>query len=145
MESVSVTADAEADADRVWETLADFGGFLDWAYTNAQGTIEVEGDGIGMVRHLDLGRGPMGERLTELDHEHRTLGYDLAHGEPLGMNEYRARVQVEDLGDGRCRLHWTGEFSSADSDQLKSIGETLEAVYANFTRALAAHANRASA
>lgn len=145
MKVVLVTEEADAPASRVWEILADFGGFLDWAYQDARGTIEVEGDGIGMIRHLDLGTGRMAERVTELDHGARVLGYDLAHGEPLGMNQYRARVRVEDLGDGRCRLHWTGEFTSADPDRLQPISETLKAVYSNFTRALAAHANRTAA
>ena len=142
METISLAEEAPAPAARIWAILADFGAFLDWAYTHANGTIEVEGDGVGMVRHLDMGNGPMGERLDRLDHDSRTLAYSLAYGDPLGMDQYRARVRVEELEEGRSLLHWTGEFSSPEAEQLATIGETLLQVYAGFTHALAAYANK---
>ena len=142
METISLAEEAPAPAPRIWAILADFGGFLDWAHTHANGTIEVEGDGVGMIRHLDMGTGRMGERLDRLDHESRTLTYSLAYGEPLGMDRYRARVRVEELEEGRSLLHWTGEYSSSESEKLAAIGATLTQVYAGFTQALAAYANR---
>lgn len=141
METVSVIAQTPAPAARVWAILADFGAFLDWAYRGAGGSIEVEGDGIGMVRHLDMGGSRMGERLDQLDHEGRTLSYSLSYGEPLGMTEYRARVRVEEQEEGRCVLHWTGEFTTGDPEQTAKITATLEGVYDAFSKALAAYAN----
>jgi hypothetical protein len=141
METVSVTAQTPAQAARVWAILADFGAFLDWAYRGSGGSIKVEGDGIGMVRHLDLGGSKVAERLDRLDREDRTLSYSLAYGEPLGMTEYRAHVRVEEQEEGRCILHWIGEFTTGDPEKTAEIIATLEGVYDAFSKALAVYAN----
>ena len=75
MNKVEIAVDIAADAGRAWETLADFGAFLDWA-GGGQGEIRIEGEGIGMTRHLELpGAVKLAERLTRRDVESRTLAY----------------------------------------------------------------------
>ncbi len=85
-------------ADKAWSVLADFGNFLAWA-SGGVGSCRIEGEGIGMVRHLDIpGLGPIAERLDALEHDTCTLGYTLLSKGMAGMDEYAARVQV--VADG---------------------------------------------
>ena len=77
--------------------LADFPGFLKWA-GGGQGTIEVEGTGVGMVRHMNIpGTGEMAERLDRLDHGATTIGYSLVYGNPAGMAESKGTNIVLDI------------------------------------------------
>ena len=55
MNQVEISVGIAVDASRAWEVLADFGAFLDWA-GGGQGEIRIEGEGIGMTRHLELPR-----------------------------------------------------------------------------------------
>lgn len=141
MGTVRVIRELAVPASAVWAVLADFGGFLDWA-TGGAGTIRIEGDGEGMVRHLSLpGVGEMAERLDRLDHQTRTQCYSLASGTPIGMGSYSATVVVSETAGG-CRLDWTGEFEPAPGADAEMIRQGLEGSYNGMSQSLAAAAVR---
>ena len=60
MHKVKITKPAKVPAEAIWQVLSDFGGFMNWARFS-QGEIEVEGEGVGMIRHLKSAVGDIGE------------------------------------------------------------------------------------
>jgi hypothetical protein len=91
-----------------------------------------------MVRHLKMSGGELAERLTLLDPDNKRLGYDLVYGEPLGMTQYKAVVQVVDAGSG-CDIIWKGVFDTGDPDSEDQTGVALSAAYEGMTGALVAY------
>lgn len=140
MKEVNLTVSVDAPAKKVWEVLADFKGFLNWA-GGGEGEISIEGEGIGMVRHLKMSGSKLAERLILLDPVNRMLGYDLVYGEPLGMKRYKALVQVVDGGAG-CEIIWKGEFDTGDPNSEDQAASALSAAYEGMTGALASYLDR---
>ena len=139
MNTVELTHDLDVSAIDAWAVLADFPGFLKWA-GGGEGTIEIEGTGVGMVRHLNMpGTGKMAERLDRLDDDTTTIGYSLMYGNPVGMAEYRAVVRLEATEKNACRIHWHGEFTPAEDQQADVVRGNLEAAYQGMAAALAAY------
>ncbi len=140
MREVDVTFEAAASAEKLWAVLADFPGFLNWA-GGGQGEIRVEGDGIGMIRHLSMAVGEIAERLVKLDDDEMQIGYELVYGEPIGMKVYRALVQVVSATDDTSQVIWHGEFEAADSSAEDQVAATLEATFQGMSQALVAYVN----
>ena len=139
-----VTAEIRVDAplDAAWAVLADFGRFTEWA-GGPGATSELEGEGVGMIRHMDIpGVGKMAETLDVADHDTKTLGYTLVYGDPIGMAKYTARVRLEDGGDGACVAHWHGEFEAADGADDATVSEALNGSYEGMSQALGIAANQ---
>ena len=137
MKEVNLILSTDVAAEKVWALLADFRGFLNWAGGGA-GEISIEGEGIGMVRHLKMSGEELAERLTLLDPDNKRLGYDLVYGEPLGMKQYKAVVQVVDTGSG-CDIIWKGVFDTEDPGSQDQTGAALSAAYEGMTGALVAY------
>ncbi|MGV0033806.1 MAG: SRPBCC family protein [Candidatus Azotimanducaceae bacterium WSBS_2022_MAG_OTU7] len=137
MKEVNVTVSIQVPGEKVWALLADFGGFLKWA-GGGTGEITLEGEGLGMVRHLKMAADVIAERLTLLDPAQRKLGYELVYGEPLGMKQYKALVQVVDADSG-CEIIWKGEFDTDDPDSEGEVRDNLSAAYEGMTAALVAY------
>lgn len=140
MREVDVTFEAAASAEKLWAVLADFPGFLNWA-GGGQGEIRLEGDGIGMIRHLSMAVGEIAERLVKLDDDEMQIGYELVYGEPIGMKVYRALVQIVSVSDDTSQVIWHGEFEAADSSAEDQVAATLEATFQGMTQALVAYVN----
>ena len=134
MKRIQKSIHCSAPAENVWLVLADFAGFLNWA-GGGQGEIRIEGEGIGMIRHLKMGVGEIAERLVYCDQDRRELGYELVYGEPIGMKQYRATVAISEAEEG-CDIKWTGEFVPVDPAGEDSVAATLAATYAGMTAAL---------
>ena len=144
MDTVKLTVQLGIPAAAAWEVLADFPGFLKWA-GGRHGDIEIEGHGVGMIRHMDIpGAGKMAERLDQLDHSRKTIGYSLVYGNPAGMREYRAIVTLEDIvedGDTGCRINWHGEFTPAEGQRTDTVAGNLGAAYQGMSEALVKYVN----
>lgn len=139
MTTVTYDQDLDLPADTVWEVLKDFGGFLKWG-GGGQGTIEVEGEGVGMMRTLNIpGLGLIQERVEVLDPATKTLSYRLVGGQPLGMAEYLAVVRLNESGDGACRIAWHGEFEGAEGMDTSKIAANLEGSYVGMSDSLVAY------
>ncbi|MBT4162615.1 MAG: SRPBCC family protein [Gammaproteobacteria bacterium] len=138
MKIVEVKTSNAAPAEKVWSVLADFGGFLNWA-GGGQGEIRIEGDGIGMIRHLKMGVGEIGEKLTVLDQGERQLGYEIVYGDPIGMKTYSALVTVSPVSDGTSELSWRGQFEPVMPGSEDQVAEALEAAFVAMNQALESH------
>ena len=131
-------------SDAAWQVLADFGNFLPWA-TGGAGTVSLEGEGLGMIRHLDIpGLGQVSEQLDLLDDVDRILGYAMVSEAMAGMANYSASVQVFSVGEQHCRLQWRGRFKplpDLDSDEVKN---SLATSYKTMAQGLEAFVNARS-
>ena len=129
------------DSDAAWRVLADFGNFLAWA-TGGAGTARLEGEGVGMIRHLDIpGLGLVSERLDRLDHASRTLAYSMVSETMAGMVRYSATVQVISDGVGQCCLRWRGDFEPLPGIDSEEVGNSLAGSYTLMSQGLEAFVN----
>jgi len=128
MIEVKVERVLEFSAQEVWALIADFGN-VSWVPGIEK--VELEGEGVGMVRHLTVPVFPqLHERLDAIDHEKMTLDYSIPAVAYIHLKDYRARAQVFELEGDRCRVVWScvSEVDGADDEQ--AIAET-EAFYAS--------------
>ena len=139
MAEVTVVKNLAASADKIWTVLADFAGFLNWA---GAGEIRIEGEGVGMIRHLNMGVGEIAERLDVLDHNEKIIGYSLVYGEPIGMKIYRARVQVLPADSDSCEIHWHGEFEPAQAGAEEETAQLLKGAFGGMSDALVAYCGK---
>ena len=101
---VLVTDEVGASPDALWDRVRRFGE-VDWMQGVTK--VELEGEGVGMIRTIHAGGGPaILEKCTGLDDDARRLDYTITENNPLPVGRYDAHVQVVDLGDGRSRLEW---------------------------------------
>jgi carbon monoxide dehydrogenase subunit G len=116
MIEVSVEREFEFDAETVWGVFADFGNV---SWVPGVEKVEVEGEGIGMIRHLTVPVfPPLHERLESLDHDAKVLEYSIPSVEYIEVKNYRARAEVTESGSGRCRVRMTctAEATGLDED-----------------------------
>lgn len=122
MAHCSVTRRVTADAARVWALLR---AFDDLTWIPGAGTVDVEGDGPGMRRHIAAGGSSIVERLVSIDDETRTLAYSIDEDNPLPVTRYEAVATVEQTENGST-ITWAVDFDAADED---AAIEGIEAIY----------------
>jgi hypothetical protein len=126
MVEVRVERGLEFGAQEIWAIIADFGNV---SWVPGVEKVELEGEGVGMVRHLTVPVYPqLHERLEAIDHEKMILDYSIPAVAYLHLKDYRARAQVSELGSERCRLVWSGIAEVDGVDDEQAIAET-EAFY----------------
>jgi hypothetical protein len=124
-----------ASADVAWLVLGDFS--LAHLKAGICEAVDVDGDGIGMVRtmHLvaTLGGGCVRERLDELNLADRYMRYRLVDSGPVPFADYEGSIRVTPAGPGACVVVMTSRFVPVEMDD-----ETARAMsVANIERALA--------
>jgi len=124
---VHVQRELQHGADAVWALLADFGN-MSWAPGIPR--LEVEGQGVGMVRKIYMDDGPnsIDEQLEVLDSERRYLEYSIPGNNPMPVSDYRASAEVTPLGEGRCRIDWRSRATPAGMSEAE-VREILESTY----------------
>jgi carbon monoxide dehydrogenase subunit G len=133
MAEVRIQEEIAASAESVWGVLGDFASVDRW-FPGAAG-ITVEGRGIGAVRTIPMGSSKIRERLEAYDAAARQFEYSILEA-PLPVKDYRATVRVEDLGAGRCRVHWTTRFEPVGIP-AEQLAPGLEGAYRTGLRAIA--------
>ena len=135
MHKVTLKMRMKVTANEAWSILSNFSGFMEWAGID-QGKIRVEGEGIGMIRHLATLIGEIGERLTYLDHEAQQIGYEIAYGEPIGMQSYQALITVISEDHSSCTIDWSGQFIPVDPEAVEEVTAALSGSYQNMHQSL---------
>ncbi|ARS29297.1 hypothetical protein KC8_18650 [Sphingomonas sp. KC8] len=135
--NLKIQRDFDFPIARVWDVLGDFGN-IGWGAPGIQ--VDQIGTGPGMTRRLHMpGMEPIDEVLEAIDHSARRFSYTIPRGMPMPITNYRAEVELESLGDDRCRVHWgavgdaTGDFTG------EQAAEILNGAYAQMLDALNAH------
>ncbi len=135
IKSVATTS-IQRTADEVWQVLRRFED-LQWALGMGVDGVEVEGEGVGMVRKVSVpdDSEPIVEQLTESDDVRMTISYAIVEGGMPGLNDYMATARVLPIGD-ECRIQWecqatTDDEPSSDPQVLiDGIAEGLVTVFA---------------
>jgi hypothetical protein len=105
MVEVSIEREFDVDAEALWAMLANFG---DISWIPSIEKVELEGDGVGMIRHVTApGLPQLHERMDAIDHEQMILDYSVPEVAYLRVKNYRARARVTPIEAGRCRIHWS--------------------------------------
>ena len=126
MIKVRTECEFDVDAERVWAILADF---ADISWIPGTEKVELEGEGVGMIRHVTAPGMPiLHERMDAIDHEQMILDYSVPAVEYLRVKNYRARARVVALEGGRCRLIWSCE-SEPDGVTEAQAAANSEAFY----------------
>ena len=126
MVELSIERELEFSAKEVWAVIADFGN-VDWVPGVEK--VELEGEGVGMVRHLSVPvYPPLHERLDAIDQQEMLLDYSIPAVAYLQVKNYRARAQVFELEGPRCRVRWSGWAEADDVDEATATSKT-EAFY----------------
>jgi hypothetical protein len=113
MVELHVSKDFDVAAEKVWALLVDFGEFEKW-WPIELDRFELEGEGLGMIRHLYLNglADPVSERLDSLDHENMVLCLSIIRVMPAGMTEYNATGTITKTGPDSCRMDYKGVFTA---------------------------------
>ena len=123
MASVSITRELEQSVDQVWALVSDFGN-ISWMPAGTK--CRLEGEGPGMVRHIDAGGMKLQETLEVLDAETRTLVYTIPGEVPFPAKDYRSTMVVREKGAG-SELEWSCTFEPVgDADTAQA---TMEGLY----------------
>ena len=132
MTTVSITADFEVGAERLWQVVADFGNV---SWIPGMTDVAVEGPGPGMTRFLPAGDGPIHERLEAIDDAARRLEYSIPENIPFAVTDYRATMQVSDSEAG-SRLVWSCECTpdGISEDEARATIEGLYQMMAGWIR-----------
>jgi hypothetical protein len=113
-------------ASTVWALLVDWSGIINWMPGGYIQELQVEGEGVGAIRHLITGRGvAISERLDDMDEKSGSLQLTIIEPLPWGMLSYTAQAQLEDVNGDSCRLSWCGTFELPESgpavDELAAL------------------------
>lgn len=147
MHRITTSHEFDAAAATLWDLVQDFAHIERWWPTHDPAVriarVEVEGEGIGMVRHIyNQGyRNPVSERLDFLDPDAMTYKLSIVGKAPAGITRYQATGHIEPLPGGRCRLDYASEFDTA-SGQADEAEAWLRMAYALMFKGLAIAAAR---
>jgi hypothetical protein len=110
MGQVSVKVSIPVAADKVWQTLRDFGAMNKWAPGIAE--LSLAGAGVGAVRTMTFKDGSrVVERLESLNDASRSLSYTILES-TLPVEGYVASLTVREMGAGGCEVEWFSTFGA---------------------------------
>jgi hypothetical protein len=134
------TAEFPVSASRIWELIADFGGIGEWWPEGTLTRVEVEGEGVGMVRHMHTVVGlVLSERLDGIDPSGKRIDLSITGDLPGGISDYSAFGRVVEVAPDRCRLEWTGSYRVPSREDEAGARAFLEGAYEMQARGLLEH------
>lgn len=150
MYRIETSQEFAAAPDALWDLLQDFAHIERWWPDHDPAVqierVELEGEGIGMTRHI-YNNGypePVSERLDALDPESMSYTLSIVGKAPVGITRYQAIGRVEPLAADRCRLNYRSEFETA-SGRPDDADAWLRTAYGLMFAGLAAALARQSA
>jgi len=117
-----------AGVDKLWPILGNFRG------VKAGGGIEsvdFEGDGVGMTRHIHLANGTIVEQLATYDDAAHQFSYAIVNDDgPLPFADYSAVVKLTEDGNGVTTVEWTGSFNARGVSDEQAV-QIATGIYKN--------------
>ncbi|HDT4319997.1 MULTISPECIES: SRPBCC family protein [Enterobacteriaceae] len=142
MSVVNFNAVVNAHADRVWQTLSQFGRISDWHPAICSSEIEDnQPDGRpGCRRRLVLENGDvLREELLMLDAGKRAFSYRFIEA-PLAVDGYVATVSLIPLSDSNeTVIAWQASFEARSRNEMQAIEASVLELIASGHRSLAAY------
>ncbi len=134
MVELTVTRKLNANADKVWAILGDFGN-LSWV--PGPDKVEVIGSGAGMIRRLYIsGMDPFDEVLQSLHAQQKTFTYSIPKNAVIPFDNYVADVTVSAAADSTSQVTWHCTFDNGDMPEADAKS-MLEGSYHMMLDALA--------
>jgi uncharacterized protein YndB with AHSA1/START domain len=138
MTRVEYSTVIDAQADRVWSVIRDFGGLAQW-FPFVSACVLEDGaapDQVGAVRANTVQDGVVREQLLEMSDQDRRIVYSVLDG-PVPTRDYVARLQVHPVTDGdRSFVFWSAEFE-VDGDAAAVAEWVREGIFATCLAELA--------
>lgn len=109
-------------ADAAWKVVGDFGGTV--LTRGMIDKIDVEGDGIGMVRILHMGGNAcVREALVERSETERYYIYKVVDAGPVNVAQQIGMGQITPAGPNECILSWSTMANPVDgkADELAAM------------------------
>ncbi|MBV1876743.1 MAG: SRPBCC family protein [Pseudomonadales bacterium] len=123
---VEVIETVKANANDVWQILGDFAGIQIGGPITA---VEVEGEGVGAIRTIQMGGGTVIERLDNHDSDKLTYTYSITNDDcPLPVAGYSATVSITKTADKECSINWTGTFAPKGVD-AETASKIIRGIY----------------
>ena len=129
----------DLSAETVWEEVRHYYRVLNWIPRGDESRITVKGEGIGMIRDIELAtQGYVQHRLVAFDNDKRMFSYTLTAGKPIGMQDYTVVATVSPIDDHHCTIHWAGKMTADNKLNETEIGQALEVALGNMTTGIIA-------
>ena len=129
----------DLSAETVWEEVRHYDRVLNWIPRGDESKITVKGEGIGMIRDIELAtQGYVQHRLIAFDNDMRMFSYTLTAGKPIGMQDYTVVATVSPIDDHHCTIHWAGKMTADNKLNESEIGQALEVALGNMTTGIIA-------
>ena len=139
MIEIECVREVDLPADMVWEEMRHFDRVLNWVPRGDESTISVTGEGVGMMRDIELATmGYVQHRLEMFDDAERTFSYSLTGGKPLGMKEYVVVASVTPIDADHCTIRWAGRMTADGSLDEAETARALEMALGNMTTGIVA-------
>jgi hypothetical protein len=125
---LEVIKDMDSAAEKIWSLLTDFGDIQKWWPVQLE-AVDIEGDGIGMVRHMHTTGipDPVSERLDSLDHKNFAWSLSIINVMPAGMTRYKAWGQLIPTGPDSCRMEYRSEVEAEAGQEQGAVDFLLGA------------------
>jgi hypothetical protein len=108
MSGYQIETEFSLPVDALWAAVRDFG---DVSWLPGKPTVDIEGEGPGMIRTIAAPPLPtVREQLDAIDEAEHTIHYRIIQGLPIPVSDYSASMQVIDAGTGHSRLRWSCRF-----------------------------------
>ena len=132
--------DVKSSRQAVFAALMDFGNLGPYLPEGAVLSIDLQGEGIGAVRTIQLGEasGFPGEVIERLDvaYDERVFAYSIMGTPSLPIGNYVAVVELSDNPDGGCHVKWCSNWTPTGDMTEQEMAPTLaglyEAILSNF-------------
>jgi hypothetical protein len=129
--SVSHSEVFDSPASAVWQIIVDWASIVDWMPRGIIASLELEGSGVGAVRHIVTRQGVrIAERLDWADEQQGRLELSIVDPLPWSMLSYTAFAQLDERGPNNCSLRWEGRFElPEDGTEADALGRFLSKSY----------------
>ncbi|XP_024387718.1 uncharacterized protein [Physcomitrium patens] len=142
---VHLTLDCNVDA--AWSLQSDFLGLVKWVPTISICSHEAGPyNDVGCVRYCKgSGTTWVYERLLEMDHAQKYMSYIMEKNQFVfrdGFQDYIAKVQLGDAGEGKTWVKWTYEVDPVATQTLESLTTFMTKFYTSNLEFLKEGANK---
>ena len=129
--SVNHTEVFDSPASAVWHIIEDWASIVDWMPQGIIASLELEGSGVGAIRHIVTREGvPIAERLDRADEGQGRLELSILDPLPWSMLSYTALAQLDEQGPNNCSLRWEGQFELPENGpEADALADFLEKSY----------------
>lgn len=121
---------------KIYSLLVDEFGAIDKLMGDAVESCKVEGNGVGMVRHVRA-KGVAGVLSERLDtaYDGRVFSYSLVGESSLPLEYYVAVVTLADAPNGGCAISWGSNWAPKGAP-VESVRKMLTGLYESLIDAL---------